>query len=174
MGGRLPAPPDQSAIPTFAVSALADPGTASDPGGLLQRIQIIKGWVDTEGLFHQEIVDVAGSADNGADVDLDTCTPTGPGAASLCALWQDPNFDPNQDAVYYARVVENPSCRWSARLCLTLPPEERPDGCTSDQLPRVIQERAWTSPIWYAPTPAPQTKTATVPSPSEKAPRRDS
>ena len=175
MGGRLPAPPDRSAIPTFAVSALADPGTTDEPGGLLQRIQVVKGWVDTEGLFHQEVVDVAGNADNGADVDLDTCTPTGPGATSLCALWQDPDFDPNQDAVYYARVVENPSCRWSARLCLTLPPEERPDGCTSDQLPRVIQERAWTSPIWYAPTPAPRTKTtATVPARSENASRRDS
>jgi hypothetical protein len=64
-------------------------------------------------------------------------------------VWQDPNFDADQDAVYYARIVENPSCRWSARLCLSLPEGERPDGCTTDQLPKTIQERAWTSPIWY-------------------------
>jgi hypothetical protein len=67
----------------------------------------------------------------------------------LCGVWQDPNFDPKQDAVYYARIVENPSCRWSTRLCLSLPEAERPDGCTTDQLPKTIQERAWTSPIWY-------------------------
>jgi hypothetical protein len=65
-------------------------------------------------------------------------------------VWSDPGFDADRDAVYYARVVENPSCRWSARLCLSLPEDERPDGCTSDHLPKRIQERAWTSPIWYA------------------------
>ncbi len=151
MGGQLQEPPRHSAVPSFAVSALADPGIPEHPGGLLQRIQVVKGWVDAEGLFYQQVFDVAGDAENGAGVDLDTCTPTGPGATSLCAVWSDPDFDPAIDAVYYARIVENPSCRWSAHLCLTLPEGERPDGCTSDQLPRVIQERAWTSPIWYAP-----------------------
>jgi hypothetical protein len=149
MGGRLPPRPHEATSPSFAVSALADPGTPEGPGGLLQRIQIIKGWVDDEGRFHQEIHDVAGDARSGADVDLATCTPRGPGATSLCAVWRDLAFDVEQDAVYYARVVENPSCRWSARLCLSLPEDERPNGCTTDQLPRVIQERAWTSPIWY-------------------------
>jgi len=152
MGHRLPARPPGAEAPWFAVAALADPGTAGQPGGLLQRIQIVKGWVDAEGLFHQEIHDVAGRADNGAAVDLTTCTPTGPGAASLCTGWTDPRFDPAVDAVYYARIVENPSCRWSTRLCLSLPEDERPDGCTSDRLPRLIQERAWTSPIWYSAT----------------------
>ena len=129
---------------------LADPGTTEQPGGRLQRIQIVKGWVDAQGLFHQEVHDIAGDPANGADVDTSTCTPRGPGAASLCAVWTDPQFDSSRDAVYYARVVENPSCRWSTRLCLSLSEGERPDGCTTDQLPKVIQERAWTSPIWYA------------------------
>ncbi|NRA00640.1 MAG: DUF3604 domain-containing protein [Myxococcales bacterium] len=151
MGERLADRPDDAAAPSFAVEALADPGTAGQPGGLLQRIQIVKGWVDADGLFHQAVHDVAGNANNGAGVDLTTCTPTGRGATALCATWTDPNFDPSTDAVYYARVVENPSCRWSARLCLSLPEDERPDGCTTDQLPKLIQERAWTSPIWYAP-----------------------
>ncbi len=149
MGGDLP-PPSHSGPPSFAVSALADPGTEDEPGGLLQRIQIVKGWVGEDGQFHQEVHDVAGGVDPAATVDPATCAPQGPGASSLCAVWTDPGFDPERDAIYYARIVENPSCRWSARLCLTLPPAERPDGCTGDRLPKVIQERAWTSPIWYA------------------------
>jgi hypothetical protein len=149
MGSALPSRPDKSRAPLFAVSALGDPGVREHPGGLLQRIQIIKGWVDREGLFHQEVFEVAGDPQNGASVDLDTCTPTGPGKSSLCAIWSDPSFEASVDAVYYARIVENPSCRWSARLCLSLPEAERPDGCGSPRLPRVIQERAWTSPIWY-------------------------
>ena len=149
MGGVLPEPPVGATAPYFAVSALADAGTAAAPGGLLQRPQIIKGWVGEDGQFHQQVHDVAGSADNGADVDLSTCAPRGPGATALCGVWQDPEFDLKQDAVYYARIVENPSCRWSTRLCLSLPEAERPNGCLSDQLPKTIQERAWTSPIWY-------------------------
>ena len=151
MGGRLAAGPAGGAAPSFAVSALADPGIPGRPGGLLQRIQIVKGWVDEEGLFHQRISDVAGDSRSDAAVDLGTCAPTGAGATSLCAVWSDPDFDPSIDAFYYARIVEDPSCRWSAHLCLSLPEAKRPDGCTSDRLPRVIQERAWTSPIWYAP-----------------------
>ena len=123
---------------------------------------MIKGWVDADGLFHQQVFDVAGDAENGAGVDLDTCTPTGPGATSLCAVWSDPDFDLAIDAVYYARIVENPSCRWSAHLCLRIPEGERPDGCTTDQLARVIQERAWTSPIWYMPG-ASESETASRP-----------
>ncbi|MCS5619821.1 MAG: DUF3604 domain-containing protein [Myxococcota bacterium] len=149
MGSKLPTQPQGSSSPSFAVSAFADPGTEAQPGGLLQRAQIIKGWVDGEGKFHQEVHDIAGTPDNAAEVDLQTCEPRGAGASTLCGVWQDPDFDAGQDAVYYARIVENPSCRWSARLCLSLPGAERPDGCTTDQLPKTIQERAWTSPIWY-------------------------
>jgi hypothetical protein len=152
MGAVLPENTGAAKAPRFAVSAMADPGTAEHPGGLLQRIQIIKGWLGTSGEFHQQVHDVVGYADNGASVDLETCSPMGEGATQLCGTWQDPDFDVSQDAVYYSRVIENPSCRWSARLCLSLPEDERPDGCESDQVPKVIQERAWTSPIWYAPS----------------------
>jgi hypothetical protein len=149
MGSVLPAARDNKAAPSFVVSAAADPGTAAAPGHLLQRLQVIKGWLGKDGEFHQQVIDIAGDADNGADVDLATCTPRGNGFANLCSVWQDTEFDPSQDAVYYARVVENPSCRWSTRVCLSLPENERPDGCSSDRVPKAIQERAWTAPIWY-------------------------
>lgn len=149
MGSVLPPAPDHDANPAFIVSANADTGTADAPGHLLQRLQVIKGWVGQNGEFHQQVFDVAGDAANGADVDLATCTPRGTGFTSLCTVWQDPGFDPEQDAVYYARVVENPSCRWSTRMCLSLPENEQPDGCTGERLPKTIQERAWTAPIWY-------------------------
>jgi hypothetical protein len=150
MGSELPARPDAVSAPSFAVAAFADAGTGDRPGGLLQRAQIIKGWVDATGQFHQEVYDITDNAENGADVDPLTCEPRGPGRSSLCSVWRDPNFDASQDAVYYARVLENPSCRWSTRLCHSLPEADRPDGCTADRLPRTIQERAWTSPIWFA------------------------
>lgn len=137
--------------PAFVTVAARDPGTAEQPGGLLQRIQIIKGWLDDEGVIHQQIHDVAGDPDNGADVDPETCEPRGPGADSLCSTWRDPDFDPERRAVYYARVVENPSCRYTAWQCLDLPPEERPADCDGDTHTRFIQERAWSSPIWYVP-----------------------
>ena len=137
--------------PSFFVSAQQDPGIPDHPGTPLQRIQIVKGWVDEEGGLHQSVVDVAGGPRPGADVDPLTCEPTGSGASSLCSVWRDPDFDPTRPAVYYARVLENPSCRWSARLCLTLPEGERPDGCSDPRVPKTIQERAWTSPIWVLP-----------------------
>jgi Protein of unknown function (DUF3604) len=149
MGGVISANADKQAAPSFVVSASADPGTSDAPGLLLQRLQVIKGLLGDDGEFHQQVVDVAGDANNGADVDLANCEPRGAGFASLCSVWKDPAFDPNQDAVYYARVVENPSCRWTARMCLSLPEDERPDGCTNERLPRTVQERAWTAPIWY-------------------------
>ena len=151
MGGDLAAQNASSAGPSFLVSALQDAGTPERPGTALQRIQIIKGWVGDEGDFHQSVIDVAGDADNGADVDLSTCTPRGEGARALCSVWQDPEFDPGRAAVYYARVVENPSCRWSTWHCQSLPENERPDGCDDPRVPKTIQERAWTSPIWYTP-----------------------
>ena len=89
----------------------------------------------------------AGDADNGADVSRATCERSGDGAASLCAVWTDPDFDPSRSAVYYARVVENPSCRWNALQCAARPEDERPAACMAPELPWRIQERAWTSPI---------------------------
>lgn len=151
MGQDLPdGPTGSAASPTFAVWATRDPGTATAPGGLLQRIQVIKGWVDEEGNLHEEVVDVAGGP-NDATVDEATCEPKGAGADLLCSVWTDPNFDPTRRAVYYARVVENPSCRFSAWQCVGLPEDERPPGCAEPFVEPIQQERAWTSPIWFTP-----------------------
>lgn len=150
MGADLPDTTNAQS-PTFAVMAAADPGTADHPGGRLQRIQIVKGWVGPHGHFHQAVYEVAGTTNNGASVDLATCETSGPGYASLCGVWRDPEFDPNNAAVYYARVIENPSCRWSWRQCLAFAPGDRPAGCNDETIPKVIHERAWTSPIWYEP-----------------------
>ena len=149
MGGVLNTKPETDARPRFVVAASADVGTNSAPGHLLQRIQIIKGWVGEDGSFHQAVIEVAGNADNGATVDPLSCVSQGDGFVTLCEVWEDPEFDPQQDAVYYARAVENPSCRWSARVCLSLLEDERPDGCAHPRIPKVIQERAWTAPIWF-------------------------
>ncbi len=133
--------------PVFAVFASADPGTTTAPGNDLQRIQIIKGWVDGEGGLHEDVIDVAGGP-NGASADPRTCEQTGAGARELCGVWRDPEYDPALGAVYYSRVVENPSCRYSAWNCNALPESERPAGCRHERNSPVQQERAWTSPIW--------------------------
>ncbi len=144
MGSDLPGRPAGEA-PSFLVSASQDP--LSNP---LQQLQVIKGWVDVEGKTWQKIYEVAGNSSNGASVDLNSCQPRGSGFAQLCSVWQDPDFDPTQDAVYYSRVVENPSCRWSTWQCNAIPESERPESCHYEDLPKTIQERAWTSPIWYS------------------------
>jgi hypothetical protein len=157
MGGELSTQagegnrPQGQRAPLFAAWAHRDLGRADGGEGLLQRIQIVKGWVGDDGGFHQAVFDVAGDPENGAGVDPQTCEPVGPGADQLCAVWRDPGFDPGRAAVYYARVVENPSCRWSTRRCLALPEPERPDGCSAPGIPKTVQERAWTSPIWIEP-----------------------
>lgn len=151
MGGDLPARPEDASAPRFAVSAMRDPGTVEHPGNLLQRIQIVKGWSDADGTFHQQVVDVVGRRDGGASVDPATCEPKGPGESQLCAVWSDPSFDPKQRAVYYARVFENPSCRFSTWACNALEGKDRPAMCDDPMYPKTIQERAWTSPIWYTP-----------------------
>ena len=150
MGGDLPERPEGAKAPTFVVSSMRDVGTQDHPGGLLQRAQIVKGWTDGEGRFHQAVYDVAGGA-NGASVDPRSCQPRGIGHNSLCTVWTDPDFEAAQSAVYYLRVLENPSCRWSARQCLELPAAERPVACSDPDVPKTIQERLWTSPIWYEP-----------------------
>ena len=148
MGGDLEERPGGDTAPVFVVSALQDAGTPEHPGNLLQRVQIVKGWSDPDGTFHQRVVDVAGKKDNGATVDTGTCEVSGPGERQLCSVWRDPDFDPNQRAVYYARVFENPSCRFSTRICNASP--DGP-GCGDPNVPTTIQDRAWTSPIWYTP-----------------------
>jgi hypothetical protein len=205
MGGELGDAP-ANATPKFVVSAKQD--ARSVP---LQRIQMVKGWLEGNE-FKVEVYDVTGNADNGASVDLATCEPQGTGFSDLCAVWEDETFDPTQRAYYYVRVIENPTCRWSAYQCAEAgydcenPTTEMDEDCCNPStglnvdlcddvaaglegdeaaccrsdnptsltnvefcedvaeglpvaegrccLPRLettIQERAWTSPIWYQP-----------------------
>lgn len=138
--------------PDFLLWAVRDAKSTA-----LQRLQIVKGWtVDGE---HKEMVyDVACSdggavdpkthrcPDNGASVDLSNCAVTAnSGAAELKTLWKDPEFSSDQRAFYYLRVLENPSCRWSTWDALRAGVAPRTD------LPSTIQERAWSSPIWFQP-----------------------
>ena len=149
MGSDLPA---SRRPPTFTVHAMKDPDGAN-----LDRIQIIKGWIDATGQPQEKIVDVvwSGSRRHGADgrlsaigntVDVKTATYTNSiGSPELIGSWTDRDFSPDQYALYYARVLEIPTPRWStydaARAGLPL----------LDGVEPTIQERAWTSPIWYSP-----------------------
>jgi len=156
MGDLLKSPVQSGLAPTFVASVARDPGTPEHPGGLLDRLQIIKVWHGEDGQFHQEVHDLAGRLGGAesrepASVDLETCEPRGTGHDQLCAMWTDPAFDPAQAVAYYVRAIENPSCRWNWRTCLEIPETDRPLGCTDPSIPRVIQERAWTSPIWFEP-----------------------
>ena len=177
MGGRLSGGVG-ARPPRFLVSALKDPGVGGHRGTDLQRAQIIKGWIDAEGETHELVFDVAGDGDNGATVDRNSCETVGSGAASLCAVWQDPGFDPRESAFYYVRVLENPTCRWSTLQCQAAGVNPFSDDCEERAAAQtelahergaegdvygkcciaeedepfyspVIQERAWTSPIWY-------------------------
>jgi hypothetical protein len=150
MGGDLP-PIPKGASPVFVATAVGDAGTPQAPGTPLQRLQIVKGWYDEQGDHHQNVIDIAGDGNNGASVDLDTCETTGTGATQLCSVWTDPEFVADQRAVYYLRAVENPSCRYSTWQCNALPEAERPDSCSDPIVAKVLQERAWSSPIWYTP-----------------------
>ena len=131
MGSDLPNRSTTSTAPTFAVSAMMDSGTADVPGVPLERIQIVKGWLDSEGTARTKVYDVAGSVDD-STVDLNTCARDSRGASNLCTVWTDPEFDADEPAYYYARVVENPSCRWSWWACLSLNESERPPACQDD------------------------------------------
>jgi hypothetical protein len=154
MGGELGAVRGGRS-PRFAVLAMKDPGGGGEPSQPLERVEIVKGWLDAAGQTHERVFLVAGSAGNGAGVDLATCMPHGNGADTLCTVWNDPKFDPGQRAFYYARVLENPVCRWSTRLCNAQGIDcTAPSSVPSDfalrcdpQFPKTIQERAWTSPI---------------------------
>ena len=142
-----------SSAPKFLVWAAQDPASAP-----LARLQIIKGWEEGGETF-EVVNDVACSdglkvdpatrrcPDNGAKVSLEDCSITSEtGDAEMAAVWSDPDFDPSQRAFYYVRVLENPTCRWSTWDSLRAGVEPRPD------LPKTIQERAWSSPIQVKPT----------------------
>jgi hypothetical protein len=151
MGGDLRSASAGKA-PSFLVAALKDPYS-----GNLDRIQIIKGWMDSEGKTHEQVYDVIWSGDRkpGADgklppvgntVDVKNATWTNRiGAPELGTVWKDPDFDPKRHAFYYARVIEIPTPRWTAyeakRYGIEMP----------EKVPMVTQERAYTSPIWYTP-----------------------
>ena len=157
MGGDLAQSPDREAHPRFVLSAQADTGTSAYPGSPLQRIQMIKGWYE-EGELHEQVLDVAGG-DNGASVDLESCEQSGSGHTQLCSVWEDEQFNPEAPAFYYARVLENPSCRWSQHICAaskvdcadsaSVAPDMR--ACCLPEHQKTVQERAWSSPIWYTP-----------------------
>jgi len=149
MGGELRE--SGAGAPSFIAAAQFDPGTSELPGTPLQRLQIVKGWIDGDGIPNQKVYEVAGDAENGASVDLDSCERQGAGSEQLCTVWTDPDFDRTRRAVYYLRAVENPSCRYSAWQCVALTGAKRPETCDDPMARRHIQERAWSSPIWYTP-----------------------
>ena len=151
MGSDLPARPAGAKAPSFVVWALKDPNGAN-----LDRVQIIKIWVD-HGAQKEKIFDVAFDphraheasgklAAVGNTVDLKTATYTNTiGSVALSTVWKDPDFKADQRAAYYVRVLEIPTPRWTTILAvkshLPLPA----------QVAATIQERAWSSPIWYTP-----------------------
>ena len=150
-GGDLKAASDGK-TPRLMVQAMKDPDGAN-----LDRVQIIKGWMDKDGKTHERIYDVA-CADNraikarrcekpvGTTVDVQKATYNNSiGVAMLSAYWQDPEFDSKQSAFYYVRVLEIPTPRWSTYDAITLGIPLRTD------IPTTIQERGWSSPIWYSP-----------------------
>jgi len=158
MGGNLAAADIEGNL-RFLVQAMSDPGTSEFPGAPLQRIQIVKGWLDRDGTLRESVYDVAGDPNNGASADPMTCEIEGSGFAALCAVWTDPDFDSGELAFYYARVLENPTCRWHSFVCNDLgvrcdQPDTVPEefaSCCDPLFPRTIQERSWTSPIFFTP-----------------------
>ena len=153
MGGDLSAAP-AGGSPSFLVAALKDPIS-----GNLDRIQIVKGWMDESGNLQEKVYDVAVSDGRTIGMDGRCNTPVGNIVdieratwsntivdSELITVWEDPDFDPGQRAVYYARVIEIPTPRWTAyeavRFGIKMPGE----------IPMTTQERAYTSPIWYTPT----------------------
>jgi hypothetical protein len=151
MGGDLTRGP-QGKAPSFLVAALKD-----SQGANLDRIQIVKGWVDREGKTHEKVHDVVWSGDRkpgadgkvpavGSTVDVANATWTNTiGAPELIAVWTDPQFDAAQRAFYYVRVLEIPTPRWTAYDAKRFGTQPLP-GTTM-----TLQERAYTSPIWYTP-----------------------
>jgi hypothetical protein len=151
MGGELRQPPANAAA-TFLVAAMKDP-----IGANLDRIQIIKGWLDAQGELHEQVYDVAWSGDRqpgadgkvpsvGSTVDLQHATYTNSiGSPELITVWTDPDFDPDQRAFYYARVIEIPTPRWTAYDAVYYGTTPLPGTRMT------VTERAYTSPIWYSP-----------------------
>ena len=151
MGGDLPARPSGK-VPTFMVAAMKDPMS-----GNLDRIQIVKGWMDAKGQLQERVYDVVWGGNRkpgpngklppvGNTVDVAKASWTNTiGASELISVWRDPAFDPKERAFYYARVIEIPTPRWTAYEAM------RYGIQMSSEVPMTTQERAYTSPIWYTP-----------------------
>lgn len=152
MGGDLTDPTGDAEAPNFLLYALRDP-----VGANLDRLQIVKGWLDADGELHEKVYDVAVSGDReigdgkctaevGNTVDMETASWTNTiGAAELGTVWTDPDFDAAESAFYYARVIEIPTPRWVLYDKVRFG-SEMPEGTELTG-----QERAYTSPIWYTP-----------------------
>ena len=152
MGADLPARPDRAKSPSFMVYALRDV-----IGANLDRIQIVKGWLDSAGETHEKVYNVAWSGGRklgrdgklpavGNSVHIESATWTNTiGASELATVWTDPDFDPGESAFYYARVLEIPTPPWYAYDAYRFGTEIPKDA------PKSHQERAYTSPIWYSP-----------------------
>ncbi len=153
MGGDLRVPPKGTKAPNFLVFALNDP-----IGANLDRIQVVKGWLDSAGKTHEKVYDVVWSGDRkpgkdgklppvGNTVDIKSASWTNTiGESMLKTIWTDPDFDREQSAFYYARVLEIPTPPWYAYDAFRYGTEIPKDAPTNQQ------ERAYTSPIWYSPT----------------------
>jgi hypothetical protein len=152
MGADLPPISESTKAPTFLVYALRDV-----IGANLDRIQIVKGWLDNAGKTHEKVYDVAWSGDRKAGADgklppvgntVDVASASWAntiGASELGTVWTDPAFDPAESAFYYARVLEIPTPPWYAYDAFRFGTDMPKDAPTSQQ------ERAYTSPIWYTP-----------------------
>ncbi|MDA9079531.1 DUF3604 domain-containing protein [Gammaproteobacteria bacterium] len=143
MGGTIAS--DSLSQPSIFISASAD---SSIKDQFIEKLQVVKGVV-RNGELLTTVHDV-GVTNAQSKLDIANCEVTGSGEKAMCSVWNDPNFNSSENAYYYVRVVANKSCRWSHNLCL-----QNPEYCEADSdasIPKVIQERAWTSPIWLETT----------------------
>ena len=128
MGAELSARPKRGAVPAFLLAVSKDPES-----GNLERVQVVKGWLDGEGQVHEKVMDARVAADVAA------------GESQMTLVFQDPDFDPDALAFYYARAIEVPTLRWNAYDAARI-------GTPLSGAPATHRERAYTSPIWYTPT----------------------
>ena len=122
------------AKPMFLAYAARDSASGAQP---LQALQLIKGWIDSSGQARNVVVPIASADGRNGD--------------SLCTVYRDDDFDSSRSSYYYLRVVEPPTPRWSTYDCARIPEADRPAVCSDGSYPEMIQEMAWTSPIWYTP-----------------------
>ena len=149
MGGMLTAP---TSPPVFYIDAVRDPGDGLHEGYNLAAIDIVK---VTPGATNEEIVVHTINAAVTQPVNLQTCEVPDHGVARICSTWQDSDYSPNDNAAYYARVREVPSCRWTGWQCRNIDcsatVSDEYASCCDPTVARTLQERAWSSPIWVGP-----------------------